>query len=110
VQVYKECLPNGGGKAASGGAAGVQPISPQTVKVLKKAGKAGRALNRLAKAYEPPRVLQSSGVTDATEPSAIGSAFNPGSGPTALLIILAGTVAALLAAAGARGWRRSHRT
>jgi hypothetical protein len=108
VQVYKECPPNGGGNSTSGGAGGPgsgatsQPISPQTARAFKKAGLS-------LKAFGVRRVLESSPATGATEPTAIGSAFDLGSGPTTLLMILTGTAVVLLAGIGARGWRRSHR-
>ncbi len=114
-QVYKECLPNGGGgssgTATTGGqGSGTAPsMSAQTAKALANAGEDGKSLKRLLKAYGLRRHLQASQATAATEPTAIGSAFDLGSGPTALLIILAGTAVLLLGAAGARGWRRSHR-
>ena len=123
-QVYKECLPNGGGgKSTSGakgdkstsGAKGGTPtsgeqnsgytsstISPQATKALKKAGKDGQSLKRLVHAYGVRRVLESSHATGAAEPTAIGSAFDLGSGPTALLIVLASTAVLLLGATGFR--------
>jgi hypothetical protein len=45
----------------------------------------------------------------AGAPSALGSAFDLGSGPTALLAALAGTAVLLLAASGLRVWRHRHR-
>ncbi len=78
----------------------VRTISPQTAKALKKAGKDGKSLKRLVKAYGLRRVLESSHATGAAEPTAIGSAFDLGSGPTALLIVLAGTAVLLLARVG----------
>ncbi len=115
-QVYKECLPNGGGGSSGTPTTGGQGsgntaagMSAQTAKALANAGEDGKSLKRLLKAYGRRRHLQSSHATAATEPTAIGSAFDLGSGPTALLIILAGTAVLLLGAAGARGWRRSHR-
>lgn len=126
VQVYKECLPNGaGGKSSSGGNSATPTtggqsgnsdsgstapaISKQTAHTLKHAGKDGQALKRLAKAYGLRRVLQSSNAPTATEPTAIGSAFDLGSGPTALLIILAGTAVLLLGGSGMRAWRGRQR-
>jgi hypothetical protein len=106
--VYKECLPNGGGgSAGSGGAGGGQgstPISNQTAKVLAQAGKDSRALAALVK--HNPNQLESTPQESGTAPSAVGSAFDLGSGPTALLIALAVTAVLLLAATGLRGWRR----
>jgi hypothetical protein len=73
--------------------------------VLSHVGKKDRAL-LLNMARNGPRRLQSASSSSATEPSAIGSAFDLGSGPTALLAVLAATALALLGASGLRGWRR----
>jgi hypothetical protein len=110
-QVYKECLANGGGgKPTSGGKTGSTPaISPHMAKALKLAGKDGNSLRRLLNAYGHRRHLTSSHATAATEPTAIGSAFDLGSGPTALLIILAGTGVLLLGGSGMRVWHSRHR-
>jgi hypothetical protein len=119
-QVYKECVPNGGGGQHASGAKGGTPtsggqsgstsgaITPQTAKALEKAGKSGQSLKRLISAYGMRRVLQSSQPAAATEPTAIGSAFDLGSGPTALLIGLAATAVLLLGASGRGLWRRRH--
>lgn len=122
VAVYKECLPNGGGGAHAGGAksGGAQTsghgsgytavvLSPRAATALKKAGKTGRSLQSLVKSYGLQRVLPSNPASGATGPTAIGSAFDLGSGPTALLIGLAATAAFLLAAGGYRGLRRLDR-
>ena len=114
--VYTECLGSGGGgkstshsggSSTSGGAdtgGGSQstpvPISHQTKIALAKAGADGKSLTNLVKGYGGARILQSTGSGAATEPSAVGSAFDLGSGPTALLIVLAGTAVLLLAASG----------
>jgi hypothetical protein len=118
-QVYKECLPNGGGGKSTSGAKGgtnggqtgstVVTVSPQVASALEAAGKEGKSLKRLVNAYGLRRHLQSSHATAATEPTAIGSAFDLGSGPTALLIILAGTAFLLLGGSGMRVWRSRHR-
>jgi hypothetical protein len=55
-------------------------------------------------------MVGATGPTSATSaPSALGSAFDLGSGPTALLIVLAGTAFLLLGGSGLHFWRRSHR-
>jgi hypothetical protein len=120
-QVYKECVPNGGGgkstsgakggPSTSGGQTGSTPVtvSPQVAKAIKKAGKDGKSLQHVVNAFGVRRHLQSSHATAATEPTAIGSAFDLGSGPTALLIILAGTAFLLLGGSGMRVWRSRHR-
>jgi len=133
VNVYKECVPSGGGgKATSGGngshkhktggtpASGGStssnpapaptpapaPVSKKTAKALKKAGPDGKSLKHLVRAFGTARILQSSSSAPASEPTAVGSAFDLGSGPTALLIVLAGTAILLLAGSGFRGVRQ----
>ena len=117
-QVYKECLPNGaGGKSAGGGNGGTPAtgpgstpaVSPPLAKALAKAGKDGKSLKRLVNAYGVRRVLASSHAAGAAEPTASGSAFDLGSGPTVLLIILAGTAVLLLGGSGMRAWRTRQR-
>ena len=109
--VYRECLPSAGGHSgtggSSGGHAGSTPISPTTAKAIKHAGKNSRALAAFLRRSAPPALESSS--QESAPPSAVGSAFDLGSGPTALLLALAGTAVLLLAASGVRGWRRSHR-
>jgi hypothetical protein len=109
--VYSECLPSagshGGTGGHSGGHAGSTPISPKTAKAIKQAGKNSRALSAWVR-RSAPTALESSSQESST-PSAVGSAFDLGSAPTALLLALAGTAMLLLAASGVRGWRRSHR-
>jgi hypothetical protein len=113
VNVYKECLQNGGGgKSTSGhgtspGSAGI-PVSNATKKALKRAGHDRRVLSSLVRDFGP-RSLPTSQSGPATAPSAIGSAFDLGSGPTALLVALAATAFLLLAAVGAHGVRRRNR-
>lgn len=122
-QVYKECLPNGAGGHSGGGGKGggtqsnggqsqgttTPAMSSQANDALAKAGKEGQSLKKLIKAYGLRRRLSSSHETAAAEPTAIGSAFDLGSGPTALLIILAGTAVLLLGGSGMRAWRTRHR-
>jgi hypothetical protein len=114
VNVYRDCLPSGGGggNSGSGGQNGssTTPISGRTAKVIEHAGKDSRALAALVKSSSPTGLQQSTPTESDTNPSAVGSAFDLGSGPTALLIALAGTAVLLLGATGVRGWRRSHRT
>src|SRR4051794_36225261 len=74
-QVYKECLPNGGGGGGptsgakggptSGGHNGstAVAVSPRTAKALKQAGKDAKSLKRVVKAFGLRRVLQSSHAT-----------------------------------------------
>jgi hypothetical protein len=111
--VYRECVPSAGGHGGTGGTGGhsagpgTTPISPKTAKAIKQAGKNSRALSAWVR-RSAPTALESSSQESAT-PSAVGSAFDLGSAPTALLLALAGTAMLLLAASGVRGWRRSHR-
>jgi hypothetical protein len=119
VNVYKECLPTGGGgKATSHGthtnsgtpSSTPAHISARTARALKKAGQDEQSLSRLVKGYGALRLLQShSGGTTSAEPTAIGSAFDLGSGPTLLLILLAGTAVLLLGASGFRVARHRRR-
>jgi hypothetical protein len=116
-QVYSECLQTGGGgktsgsnaaNSSSGTSSQAVPIPKQTKAKLKKAGQDGTSLKNLVKGYGTARFLQGHTPAAATQPTAVGSAFDLGSGPTALLIILVGTAVVLLGAAGTRTWRRSH--
>jgi hypothetical protein len=117
VNVYKECLPSGGGgkptssSHTSGGSTGSTsvPMSPQTQEDLNKAGADGKSLSNLVKTYGLSRHLQSVSTDSGTEPTAVGSAFDLGSGPTALLIVLAGTAILLLGATGFRTVRQRRR-
>ena len=84
-----------------------KPISRQTRKALAHAGSDRKALKTLVRGLGSPRLLSSSSA--AGEPTAVGSAFDLGSGPTALLIVLAGTAVLLLAASGFRGVRQRRR-
>jgi uncharacterized iron-regulated membrane protein len=75
--------------------------------VLKYAGKDSRALANVAKTGPTNRLLDNStpSASEGTAPSAVGSAFDLGSGPTALLLVLAGTAVVLLGGSGLRLWR-----
>jgi hypothetical protein len=113
VNVYKECLPTGGGGkptsgTRSGGTSG--SISGPIALALKHAGKDRRVLASLIRGYGLQRSLETGTSSSAvTGPTAFGSAFDLGSGPTALLVVLAGTALFLLAGGGVRSWRRSRR-
>jgi hypothetical protein len=113
--VYKECaLPNGGGGGNPTGPAVTQgghsnPVSNRTLQALDQTGKDKAVLSAMLKGYGLNRHLQAAHAADAGEPSALGSAFDLGSGPTALLIALAGTAALLLGGSGWRVWRSRHR-
>lgn len=111
--VYRECVPSAGGNGGSGGSGGKTggsastPLTGKTAKAIKEAGKNSRKLALWVR-RSAPTALESSSQESST-PSAVGSAFDLGSGPTALLLALAATAVLLLAASGVRGWRRSHR-
>jgi hypothetical protein len=116
VNVYKECLPSGGKSStgagpqsggsghSSGPAAPSGQISGQAAKAVKHAGKDSRALAHVVRTG-PTGLLRSSPSSVPTEPSAVGSAFDLGSGPAAFLIALAGSAVLLLAGSGLRIWR-----
>jgi hypothetical protein len=112
VNVYKECVPTGSGSKPTGGAkgTGTKPIAvpKQAARALAHAKGNKKLLYQLVTnpSMGATRALQSSHAGRATAPSALGSAFDLGSGPTALLALLAGTAFLLLAATGLRGWRR----
>ena len=110
VNVYKECVPSGGGGThtaggtQTGGTTTVQ-ISKKTALALKKAGADGKSLKDLVNSFGGPRrMLQSSSA--GTEPTAVGSAFDLGAGPTALLVVLAGSALLLVGATGLRTVRQ----
>jgi hypothetical protein len=115
VNVYKECLAAGGGDKptnvsppSSQQTTGSTPVSGEAAKAIKHAGKDARTLYALVKGAGAAKTLPPSDSELATSPSAVGSAFDLGSGPTALLAALAGTALLLLGANGLRFWR-SHR-
>lgn len=115
--VYSPCLPSGGGGNGSGhsttgpssGPTTTPHLSSQTTKALSNAGKDKKDLKRVLKTYSIRRRLQVSHASSGAAPSAVGSAFDLGSGPTALLVVLVGTAVLLLVGSGVRGWRRTHR-
>jgi hypothetical protein len=112
--VYSECLPGGsGGKPTNTPPTSNQqgpstPVSSRTAHALKKSGKDSRTLFNFVRG-SGHRFLDSPSTESATEPSALGSAFDLGSGPLALLAALAGTALLLLGGSGLRIWRSRHR-
>jgi hypothetical protein len=122
ANVYKECLAGGGGgkhtgsgKTTGPGSSNSTPTvvhtSPQIAKALKQAGKQRRVLSALVRGYGVKRLAQPTESShEASSPTAIGSAFDVGSGPTALLLVLAGTAVVLLGGSGMRAWRARHRS
>ena len=129
VNVYKECLPSGGGgkpagggkptgagssKHASTGHAGSNStthvvVSGPAARAIRHAGKDRRALAGLLKGSVHETLVGSGISGGANAPSAVGSAFDLGSGPTALLIALAATAALILGGSGVRVWRHRER-
>jgi hypothetical protein len=116
VNVYKECTENGGGGGnptpkvhSKPGTGSTTHLSSQTQKALNKAGKDKSTLAHLVRSYGLGRQLQTVHGGSTTTPNAVGSAFDLGSGPTALLIVLAGTALLLLGGSGMRVWRTRRR-
>ena len=115
--VYTECVPAGGGaKPTTSGETGTGPGStsgPSTkaALALQHAGKDRRVLSSLLRGYGASQPFQTDGPTNnAGAPSILGSAFDLGSGPMALLILLGGTALALLGGSGVRFWRTRQRS
>jgi hypothetical protein len=117
--VYKECVPaasgskstSGSGQAKSSTGSAQPTVSSRTAEALRHTSKQDRRrLAHLLRTYDNKHLAAPTGSSAATaEPSALGSAFDLGSGPTALLIALAGTAVVLLAGSGLRVWRhRNH--
>jgi hypothetical protein len=112
VNVYKECVQTGGGARPTGvGTNRLGPgarVSGPTGKALSHSGRDAGSLRKLVNAYGLRRRLQASDAGSSSAPSAVGSAFDLGSGPTALLVALAGTALLLLGGSGVRVWRNRH--
>jgi hypothetical protein len=111
--VYSPCLPTGGGgkpvSGGPGGHGGYVSISGRAARAINRAGKDGHVMNSLLRSYGLPRHLASTSSGAAASPTALGSAFDLGSGPTALIIVLAGMAVLLLTGSGMRVWRSRHR-
>lgn len=110
--VYKECIPNGGGNSTAkspqggNGGTGSNAISGPAARALKHAGKDRRALAFVEHTGPSTGLLRGNPASvAAAEPSAVGSAFDLGSGPGAFLIALAGGALLLLGGSGLRVWR-----
>jgi hypothetical protein len=106
--VYSECVPGGsGGKPTKPTTKGPGPtISHQAANAIKKAGKDRRVLSAFARS-SGRKFLDEPVAGSVSEPSGWSSALDLGSGPIALLAILAGAALALLTATGVRRWRHS---
>lgn len=108
--VYSECVQGAsGGKKTKTPTTHEQgpPISSQTAHKLKSTGKDHRLLSSFARS-RGRRGLESPKAGSASTPSALGSAFDLGSGPVALLAALAGTALLFLGGSGLRLWRARH--
>jgi hypothetical protein len=109
--VYTEPVPSAGKKQVqqnrTGGTTKPVPISHRAERTLAHAGKDKKLLTQLLTnpGYGASRGLESS-AAGVVAPSALGAAFDLGSGPTALFAILAGTALAVAVYAGMGSWRR----
>lgn len=117
VNVYRECLPTGGGSkptggggsSSSGGSTSV-PVSHQAAKVLSHASAKDRRVLSAVLQTSPAKLrVTPDQATASAGPGAIGSAFDLGSGPTALLVTLAAAAFLLLAGTAVRGARQRRR-
>ena len=120
VSVYKECGQNGGGGKSStptktsttgthsGTTGTAHHVSSQATNALNKAGKDKAALAALLKTNGARRLFASK-AGSTSSPDAVGSAFDLTSGPTALLVVLAGTALLLVAGSGMRVWHGRRR-
>lgn len=112
VNVYIECTPAATGSkpttsSPTTGSETPTHVSDRTAKALKGAGSDRRFLFHLVRSSGGSRLVQPRSA--GAEPSALGSAFDLGSGPVALLAALAGTALLLLAGNGLRFWRSRRR-
>jgi hypothetical protein len=115
-QVYTE----GAGKANGQGQDVPSPSTSQPVHVpsktsrlLSHAGKDKAALQAIASmpGYGAKRgILATDAAPAVAAPSALGAAFDLGTGPTILLAILLATAVAVAAQGGIRSWRRRRST
>jgi hypothetical protein len=113
VNVYVECVPSGGGAKPTHHSTSPKPtqtpvVPSKAARVLAHAGHDKALLTNLVsgQGLGAPTELQST--DESSSPSALGSAFDLGSGPTALLLVLAGSAVVLLGGSGLRFWRRRH--
>jgi hypothetical protein len=84
-------------------------VTSHTSKAIAKSG--GHDSRTLAAIVKNPGLSEPSLASHnagGSEPSALGSAFDLGSGPTALLAALAATALLLLGGSGFRFWRQRH--
>jgi hypothetical protein len=89
----------------------VKPVKvpKKTSRAIAHAGKDKKALTNLVKnpGFSVPRGIEvSKGYGKVSAPSALGAAFDVGSGPTALFGVLAGVAVLLLGTTGLGAWRR----
>lgn len=115
-QVYTEGAgkANGQGQDVSGPTT-TQPVHvpSKTSRLLARAGKDKAALRAIASmpGYGAKRGLLATGAAPSVgAPSALGAAFDLGTGPTILLVILLATAVAAAARGGVRSWHRRRST
>jgi hypothetical protein len=114
-QIYTEGAgkADGQGQEASGPSTS-QPVHvpSKTSRLLAHAGKDRAALRAIAglPGYGAKRGIFGVGAADVGEPSALGAAFDLGTGPTILLALLLATAVAFAAQGGVRSWRRRRST
>ncbi|HJQ75045.1 MAG TPA: hypothetical protein VJ814_09170 [Gaiellaceae bacterium] len=84
------------------------PVPQQTTRKLSHAGKDRKLLSQIVSNpnFGATRGLLKTGASGVAAPSALGAAFDIGSGPTVLLAILLATALGLAIHGGLRGWRR----
>jgi hypothetical protein len=117
VNVYRECLPTGGGGKPTGGGSSQSggstttsvPVSSQAAKVLSHTPAKDRRFLANVVRTSPAKLQVTPDQAAPAAPSAIGSAFDLGSGPTALLVALLSAAVLLLAGTGVRGFRQRRR-
>jgi hypothetical protein len=113
-KVYTEGPGSAGGHNApppgSGGPTAPRqlPVSSHTSRSLSHAGKDRKLLSQIVSnpSFGATRGLLKTGAATVAAPSALGAAFDIGSGPTLLLALLVATALALALHGGLRGWRR----
>ena len=112
--VYSECVPGGsGGKKSTAppSSAHSKPpaVSNRVAMAISKAGRDSRKLQAFVDGGK--RVLPPTGpASESAAPSVLGSAFDLGSGPLALLAVLVATAVAFLTATVLRGRHGSRRS
>ena len=133
VNIYTQCYPSAGGGHHSGGggthkntppssgstSTPTTPVSTSkpirvSARVHKTLARAGADKKLLSELLTNPYLGASQGVSargsiTASPPSALGSAFDLGAGPTVLFSLLLATALLLLGVGGVRTWRHRQR-